>query len=301
LAGLGTLAGLLLLIVLLVGTCGDDGGSEPEARKPPELPRGGRLILPRYRVVAYYGAPQDPELGALGIGPPAGAAEKLLGQARGYARPRRPVLPALELITTIAHSAPGEEGLHRERQSDAVIRRYLAAARAAKALLILDIQPGRAAFMDEVRALAPYLTEPDVGLALDSEWHVPEGVVPGEEIGSTDGTTVNEVSAYLDTIARTRNLPEKLLIVHQFTEGMVQAREEIVDRPNVAIVSNIDGFGTPELKIGVYKQLSHGGPPAPGQSRLFNGIKLFYEEDTNLMSPAAVMQLEPQPDVVVYE
>ena len=35
----------------------------------PELPRGGREILPRNRVVAYYGAPQDPELGVLGTAP----------------------------------------------------------------------------------------------------------------------------------------------------------------------------------------------------------------------------------------
>jgi hypothetical protein len=155
--------------------------------------------------------------------------------------------------------------------------------------------------MDEVEALAPYLSEPDVGLALDSEWHVPEGVVPGQEIGSTDGATVNEVSAYLDSIVRSRNLPQKLLIVHQFTDGMVQGRDEIVDRPGVAIVSNIDGFGTPEVKVSVYKQLAHSGPLAAGQPRLFNGIKLFFEEDANMMSPSAVLRLRPQPDVVVYE
>ena len=43
------------------------GDADAEA-KPAELPRGGRRILPDYRVVAYYGAPQDSELGALGIG-----------------------------------------------------------------------------------------------------------------------------------------------------------------------------------------------------------------------------------------
>jgi hypothetical protein len=30
-------------------------------------------------------------------------------------------------------------------------------------------------------------------------------------------------------------------------------------------------------------------------------MKLFFKEDTNLMSPADVLALRPQPDVVVYE
>ena len=31
------------------------------------------------------------------------------------------------------------------------------------------------------------------------------------------------------------------------------------------------------------------------------GFKLFYEEDTDLMSPKQVMQLRPKPEIVVYE
>ena len=70
--------------------------------KPPaevQLPRGGRSILPEFRVVAYYGAPQSRELGALGIGSPAAAARRLERQAKPYERKNQPVLPALELIT----------------------------------------------------------------------------------------------------------------------------------------------------------------------------------------------------------
>src|SRR4051795_13406826 len=45
----------------------------PKPKRPAELPLGGRSIFPHYRVVAFYGAPQSHELGALGIGsPPAG-------------------------------------------------------------------------------------------------------------------------------------------------------------------------------------------------------------------------------------
>src|SRR3954464_9796039 len=45
----------------------------PRPKRPAELPLGGRSIFPHYRVVAFYGAPQSHELGALGIGSPAPA------------------------------------------------------------------------------------------------------------------------------------------------------------------------------------------------------------------------------------
>src|SRR5438034_7604804 len=89
----------LVLAWTVASTVGSGDGA---ADRPPELPRGGRTILPRYRVVAFYGAPQNQELGVLGIGTPAHAASELLVRARGYAAAgRRPVLPAFELIATI--------------------------------------------------------------------------------------------------------------------------------------------------------------------------------------------------------
>jgi hypothetical protein len=290
----------LLLLVWWIASLGGGGGADGK-QGPPQLPRGGRVIFPGHRVVAYYGAPQNQELGVLGIGTPEEAARKLLAQARLYNRPGRPVQPAFELIATIAHAAPGKDGLHRERQTDAVIRRYLRTARQAKALMILDIQPGQADLFDEVTALEPYLRLPDVGLALDPEWSLPEGVVPGQAIGSTDATTVNQVSEYLARIVRIHDLPQKLLLVHQFTEGMVTNDKAIVARPEIALVSNIDGFGTPEVKIGVYKQLTT-ALTAPGiDAGQHIGVKLFFHEDERLLSPKSVLSLQPRPDVVVYE
>jgi hypothetical protein len=280
---------------------GGDGDTTTASEEPAELPRGGRTVFPRYRVISYYGAPQDAELGVLGIGKPEQVAKKLLGQARPYDQERRPVLPAFELIATIAQAAPGRDGLHRLRQSDATIRSYLAAVRRLKGLLILDIQPGQAPFIEEVKALEPYLAQPDVGLALDSEWSLPPGHLPGKEIGSTDAATINQVSEYLSELVQRRRLPEKLLIVHQFTDEMVTDRELVAARPNVAIVSNIDGFGTPSLKVAIYRKLAERRAKAGRRTGFYNGIKLFYQEDTDMMGPAGVLALRPQPDVVVYE
>jgi hypothetical protein len=302
---LAAVVGLVLLVVLVRGCSAVLGGGEEEASQaatPPQLPRGGRLVLPDQRVVAYYGAPQDPELGVLGETPPEEAARKLARRTGQFARPGRPVLPALELISTLVQSAPGDDGLHRLRQSDATVRRHLRAARGIKGLLVLDVQPGQADFVEEVRALERYLLQPDVGLALDPEWSVPEGTQPGSVIGSTDAEVVNEVSAYLARLVRLRDLPQKLLIVHQFTDDMVTNRDQLVSRPEVALVMNMDGFGTAELKKGVYDRFSQ--PTRRGAASLggpYNGFKLFFREDTGLMTPREVLGLRPPPDVVVYE
>jgi hypothetical protein len=295
------LAGLLVLILvplLLLLSGGDDssesGGAAAAESEPAELPRGGRRIFPDRRVVAFYGAPQADELGVLGIGAPAEAARKLERQARPYGRKSRPVLPAMELIAVIAANAPGEDGMWRTRQEPAVIDRYLRAARRAKALLVLDIQPGHSDFLVEARRLEPWLRQPDVGLALDPEWHTP-GVQPGSEIGSATSQQVNAVSAWLANIVREGNLPEKLFVVHQFTEDMIQDKERVKPRPGLAITMNVDGFGDRPNKISKYEQFTSEAV------RFHDGFKLFYKEDVNLMTPGAVLDLKPPPDLVVYE
>jgi hypothetical protein len=277
------------------GASAHDRSNPQKPAGPPQLPGGGRVLLPNYRVVALYGAPQDDQLGELGIGTPAQAAAKLIAQCSPYQQPDRPVMPAFELIATLVTAAPGDDGRYRYRQSDEVIDRYLSAARRAKALLILDIQPGRAQFMDEVRAYRSYLEQPDVGLALDPEWSMRPGQVPGTVIGSTDSAVVNRVSSYLAKLVSDDNLPQKLLIVHQFTTGMIEHKPKLAERDGVALVINVDGFGDRPNKVSKYRLFARAKWP------WFNGFKLFYHEDLHLMRPRMVLALRPSPDVVIYE
>ena len=264
---------------------------------PAQLPGGGRSILPVHRVVALYGAPQDPQLGALGVGTPAEAAQRLLAQAAVYEQlsPRRPVMPAFELLASIAQAAPGPSGTYSMRQPGSVIASYLAEARQIHALLILDVQPGRAPFMTEVKALHRWLVLPDVSLALDPEWSMSPGEVPGQEIGSTTSAIVNRVGSYLSTIVRQNNLPQKLLIVHRFTEGMIEQPQALRAYPGVALALNVDGWGLQDAKISKYDLFAHRRPG------IYNGFKLFYHQDIGLMSPQQVLDLEPAPDVVIYQ
>ena len=289
------------LVVLLAGGGGDKPAKrEASAKQAPapklaELPRGGRELLPDWRIVAYYGAPQDDELGALGIGTPAHAARRLERQAKPYASKARPVLPAMELLAVTAAASPGEGERYNTRQDASIIRRYLRAARRAKALLILDIQPGRSDFFTETRRLERWLKEPDVGLALDPEWRMDPGQVPGQVIGHVEAREVNAVSAWLSQLTVERKLPQKLFLIHQFTNDMVDDTQ-LHERAGLAMVLNADGFGTRPLKKAKYKAFTS------SPRRFFGeGFKLFYREDTNLMTPRQVLRLKPPPDVVVYE
>jgi hypothetical protein len=252
------------------------------------------VLLPDFRVVAFYGAPQAAALGALGIGSPDGAARRLMRQARPYVRERRPVLPAMELIAVVANADAGTDGQYRSRQSHRVIRRYLRAARRHRMLLLLDIQPGRSDFFRETVRLERWLREPDVGLALDPEWRVSPGEVPGQVIGSVSSREVNATSAWLAQLVARHDLPEKLFLIHQFTDDMID-HTSLKRRAGLAMVLNADGFGGRAVKKAKYRAFSRAARD------FHHGFKLFYEEDTDLMGPRAVLRLRPSPDVVVYE
>jgi hypothetical protein len=134
-----------------------------------------------------------------------------------------------------------------------------------------------------------------VGLALDAEWHVGPGQVPGKVIGSVDAEVVNATAAYLSRIVRDNDLPEKLLLVHRFTYDMLARDERLRAYPGVATVVNVDGFGSQPVKVARYRAFQARTP------RLRRGLKLFYREDLDLMRPAEVLRIRPRPDVVVYE
>jgi hypothetical protein len=284
---------LLVLLIALLAWPSMAGAQGPQPA--PELPRGGTTIFPGFRVVAYAGTPGIPELGALGVGPLDDAVRRLRRQARPYHRTGRSILPALDLIATICSSGPGADGKFRYRRPLRIVDEHLAAARKARALLLIHIQPGRSTFMDELRPYRRYLSEPSVGIALDPEWRMAAGQRPGKVIGSADADEINAVSAYMDRIVEREGLPQKLLVAHQFTPNMIRRRSRLRQRTGVAVAISIDGVGSRAMKENTYRQLARAG------DGLYDGFKLFYDEDGRVMTPPQVMALRPQPDFVVYE
>jgi hypothetical protein len=258
------------------------------------LPRGDRKLLPKWRVVAYYGGANGPALGVLGSGSPDAVWPRLAREAARWSSPGHPVLPAYELIAVVANAGPGPDGRYRSRESSRNIQRYLDSARRHKALLVLDIQPGRSDFPTEARRLERWLVEPDVALAIDPEWRMGPGEVPGQKIGSVAAAEVNAVSAWLDTLTARHKLPQKLLLVHQFTTNMIKSKPAVRARPNLAIVFNMDGFGHQAAKLAKYRMLA-------ADRRFALGFKLFYRQDIDLFTASELLAVRPPPTVLEYQ
>lgn len=260
----------------------------------PQLPRGGRKLFPADRVVAYYGTDTAPALGVLGHSSPEGIWPQLAAAAAAYSSTGRKVLPAYELIVTVADGVPGPSGLYRSRTNPSTIDSYLAAAKRHDALLILDVQPGRGDFASETRWLAPWLKDPNVALALDPEWRMSPGQIPGQVIGSVSAQEINQVSAWLSGIVEQYNLPQKLLLVHQFTVDEITDKAALISHPRLAMTINMDGFGSRAEKLAKYRIFR-------ADTRFPMGMKLFYRQDVDMWAPAEVSALRPTPSVIEYQ
>ncbi len=269
---------------------------QPASAGRAELPRGGTSVFPRYRLVGFSGGPGSAAFGRLGIGDLDARGREIEQLAGEYAAGREP-LPVFELITVVALPRPGADGLYRARIEPDVIRDYLAAARRHRALLLLNVQPGRADFLDEVKALEPWLRQPDVGLALDPEWAVGEGQVPGRVFGRTTGAELDRVARWVSDLVIANRLPDKVVVVHQLSPQVLREQQGLQPHYGVTMVKSVDGIGSREAKTSTWQRLVHGMPPV-----LHPGFKLFYDEDAKpLMTPAEVLALDPQPEYVLYE
>jgi hypothetical protein len=300
LTALAAALGATLLAGCTGGSASPSAGSTPTA-KPTQraataaaLPDGSHQLLPGHRIVAFYGAAGAPTLGVLGTRSAEGIWPRLAAQAKAYDGHGAKVLPAYELITYVATGGAGNDGRYAFRIPDATIDSYAAAAKRHHALLILDIQPGRGQFLPDAQALAKWLRLPDVGLALDPEWQLHGHQKPDKQIGHTDAASVNAVSAWLDQLTASARLPQKLLLIHQFTPDMVRDKSQVESRPHLATVFNMDGFGSRADKLVKYRFLA--------QDKHFPiGMKLFYQADKHIFTPANAMHLHPAPAVVDYE
>lgn len=270
----------------------------PSPSPKPELPRGGRELFPQHRLMGYCGYPGALALGRLGTGDPDQRADEIEKKAEDYADGRT-VLPVLELLASVANPGPGPDGRYRTRTSADVIGDFHDVARKHHAMLLLNVQPGRAKMLDEVRALEKWLVQPDVGVALDPEWDMDAGEVPGRKFGHTGGAEITAVADYLSSLVEKHDLPQKPLIFHQVADFVVPGRDKLRSAPGVALVMSADGIGSPPLKRATWDLLVKDLP-----DDVHTGFKLFYEEDaegSRLMTPKEVLALKPEPEYVMYE
>jgi hypothetical protein len=267
----------------------------PVARRVPELPGGGTRVFGRKRfLVAYYGTAGTGALGVLGESEPDEMQRRLRRAAQPFRRAGDRIQSVYELIVTVADPIPGPDGDFSHDISRERVQEYVDAAHRNHALLVLDLQPGRADFLTVAKRWAWALRDPWVGLALDPEWRMGPRQVPGHVIGSVRAAEVNGVSAWLAGLVSRRHLPEKAFLLHQFRATMIRDLDAVADRRGLAMVQHADGFGTQAQKLATYHAIAR-------PDRFAMGFKLFYDEDVHLFTPARVRRIRPAVRFVSYQ
>ncbi|ASK67092.1 hypothetical protein CFK39_07075 [Brachybacterium avium] len=264
----------------------------------PELPGGGQTLFPGRRMIAAYGSPGIPSLGILGEQDLEDSITRAQGLADEYAGlTEEPVVPAFEIITTIASSEPGSDGDYSTERDPEMLREWVDAAGEAGVYVVLDLQPGTTDFLTQAKLYEDLLKEPHVGLALDAEWRLKPGQKHLAQIGSVTAAEVNETAQWLADLTADNDLPPKVLILHQFSLSMITDRQDLdTSHPELAITVHADGHGTPEDKLGTWNALQRGLPEG-----VFMAWKNFYDEDTPTFDPEQTYEVEPRPWFVSYQ
>jgi hypothetical protein len=258
-------------------------------------------VLPFRRIVAYYGNFYSRRMGVLGEYSPDKVLSMLASTAKEWAAadPSTPVVPAVDYIAVAAQNVPWKDGKYRFRMPSKQIDKAISMGDQIHGLVFLDVQTGWSTVEAEVPRLAPYLKMPNVELALDPEFALVEGKRPGTRVGTMNAAEINYAARFLAKIVQENHLPPKILVVHRFTERMVTNFRDIKPLPEVQIVMDMDGFGSPVLKTSTYKSYIARQPVQ------FTGFKLFYKNDVKiggaLMTPAQVLSLSPQPSFILYQ
>ncbi len=276
---------------------GDRSGRWP----PHTIYPGKDAILPFKRIVAYYGNFYSTRMGILGEYPAPQMLEKLKKQIAEWekADTLTPVLAALHYIAVTAQPCKLLTGKCRLRMPVPQIEKVIELAAQVNGIVFLDIQVGQSTLREEIPLLKKYLQLPQVHLGIDPEFSMKNGQSPGTAIGTFDAADINYATEYLAALVNEYHLPPKILVVHRFTNPMLTNYKQIKMHREIQVVINMDGFGSPSKKKNTY---DHAIFKEPVQ---FAGIKLFYKNDVQevkqLMTPAEILLLKPQPIYIQYQ
>jgi hypothetical protein len=263
-----------------------------------QLPGGGQILFPARRLVALYGHPGAPALGALGqqgLQASIARARKVAGAYRALSS--IPVIPAFEIIATVAQAHRGWDGDYSYQSDVAFLRPWVRQATAAGMYVILDLQPGRASLLAQARRYQTLLEMPDVGLALDPEWKLQPGQRPLRQIGSVNISEVNAVIGWLGRLTAQYRLPQKLLVLHQFRLSMIRDEQKLDTRyDDLAILIHMDGQGSLAAKQQTWAAVTRAAPAG-----VFFGWKNFYAKDHPMMNPQLTIKRTPQLAMISYQ
>ncbi|HEX6299857.1 MAG TPA: hypothetical protein VF148_05300 [Acidimicrobiia bacterium] len=266
-----------------------------------QLPGGGFHILPegqKRRYLAYYGHPRTTALGVLGEQGPAQTLEKMQGFIADYAGDGSQVVPTFEIIASVASGGPTDDNDHSFEWPPETFDPWIEFAAATDMYVVFDLQSGQDDFLSQAVQYEELLKLPFVGLALDPEWRLSSGQAHLEQVGGVDVAEVNEVITWLADLVRDNGLPQKMMIVHQFRTSMIRNRQDLIERPEIQLIVQMDGDGSEAQKDATWRQLLAGADDVHWSW----GWKNFFDEDEpGPPSPVSTMNKVPTPVYVSYQ
>lgn len=263
-----------------------------------QLPGGGQLLFPGRRLVALYGHPETPSLGVLGQQDLTASVARAKRMAAAYrSLSKVPVIPAFEIIATVAQASPGPDGSYSYASPLSLLRPWVDRATAAGLYVVLDLQPGRASLLAQAKRYQSLLRKPDVGLALDPEWKLQPGQRPLRQIGHVNIGEINSVAGWLAALTARYHLPQKLLVLHQFQLSMINGERDLdTSHDDLAIVIHMDGQGTPGDKLQTWNAVTETMPRG-----VYLGWKNFFVKDHPMFTPRQTMENAPAPVMISYQ
>lgn len=266
-----------------------------------QVPGGGFHILPPdrpRRYVSYYGHPDTMALGALGEQGPADTLEVMQPLLEAYTADGSQVVPTFEIIASVASAGPTEDGDYSYEWPPDSFDPWIEFAESNDMYVVLDLQSGRDDFLSQAVQYEELLRLPFVGLALDPEWRLTDDQVHLQQVGTVDSAEINETVNWVADLVRDNGLPQKMMIVHQFRLSMITNRAEIVQRPEIQMIVQMDGDGLEAQKDDTWAALLRGAEDAHWSW----GWKNFFDEDEpGPPSPESTMGKVPAPVYVSYQ
>jgi len=257
----------------------------------------GPAVTPSFlsanQVVSYYGNPYAQTLGILGEH----SAEELVPLLKQQAATIdglngiRGVEPAFHIVYATAQGQPGNDGLYLQNLDDDTIRHYIDVACQNHFLVFLDLQNGRSDPLAELQHIEPFLRSSNVHVAMDPEFTMSSDEVPGQAIGHLDASQINAAQQELESFVEQSALPDKILVVHQFDDGMITNPDQIQSFPHVQLVIDMDGFGPADGKVSKFEKFAQ-----PAEN---SGIKIFFHQDDPRLTDEEVVALDP--DLIIYQ
>ncbi len=251
-------------------------------------------------IIAYYGHPNSKYMGILGRHSKQALTKMLLTEASNYdaTNGSKGVVPALYLIYATAQPEGRIAYLN-----DKIMTAYIEYAYSNRMLVYMDHQIGKYGPENAIKRLLPWLKYPNVHIAIDPEWRTER---PMKVVGHITGEELNIAQAMMHDYMLSNNIQGiKQLVFHQFKAQMVWHRNKAhSEYSNVLLVHSTSGWGSPKLKKGTHKFNSE------ATNMPYKAFKLWYypgmqvkglHYDSPLMTPASVLNLKPQPGLIIYQ